>query len=678
MRPIQKIAAKAAFAISLLGLFVGQASSATALPTATSIAAEMGLGWNLGNTMEATGGPTKWGNPLTTQKLIDSVKAAGFNTIRIPSDWDAYADQTTHVIDATWMAQVKSVVDMCIKDSLFVVLNIHWDDGWLEKHVDSAVNDPAMAAKIKAKQGAYWRQIATTFKDYDRHMLFASANEPAIKDTAPTRDAGMAMLLSFHQVFIDSVRTTGGNNASRALIVQGPNTDMIMTNSLMNTMPKDLIAGTGHLMAEVHYYSPYNFCGMTADATWGKMAYYWGQPYHLASDTARNAHWGEETYMDSVFALMQTKFVNQGIPVLIGEFGAQKRLTLTGASLINHLKSREYYYNRVAAYGKARGLIPVMWDMGGQGNNSMSAFDRTTGAITDLRLVNALRTGFGMTKLLGDTTLKIVDRSLKALYSAKDSLYGQVDLGVVKADISAYDSIIVKAYVNGQTDYDSAGVPQYGYVSLSLVTMSRGWTWREVSFGNPTLNSWATYSVGISTDSTNKAVLAPADPTKIDFFGLQSYSKGYNGTIYVDYIAFKNKNGTIDTLYSFDMAGGGQFKGNVTAISLIPTSDVTSDVEWKTATTAYVPKTTGILQQVNREQARTFVNNGNIVSNFSAPNAGETQVVLQNVQGKVIESRSMHTNAGMNSVAIHTNYHGVAILLIKQGRLLIASKMLGL
>jgi len=125
------------------------------LPTAKSIAAEMGVGWNLGNTMELIGV-----QPIPTKTLIDSVKMAGFKTIRIPAAWDMHADQSTHVIDPAWMAQVKTVVDYAVQDSLFVVLNIHWDGGWLEGKIDSAATRPVMLATMKAKQGAFWKQIA--------------------------------------------------------------------------------------------------------------------------------------------------------------------------------------------------------------------------------------------------------------------------------------------------------------------------------------------------------------------------------------------------------------------------------------------------------------------------------------------------------------------------------------
>ncbi|HEY3372617.1 MAG TPA: glycoside hydrolase family 5 protein, partial [Prolixibacteraceae bacterium] len=232
------------------------------LPTAKQIAGKMKIGWNLGNTLEATWVPrNSFGT--TTKTAIDSVKAAGFNTVRLPVAWFYHSDTITSIIDAAWFANVKKVVDYCIKDSMYVIINAHWDKGWLENRVNTANKDI-----VNKRQQAYWTQIATYFKDYNDHLLFASANEPNVSDAT-----GMAVLLSYHQTFINAVRATGGNNSSRTLIIQGPSTDIDKTNKLMNTLPVDQIEG--RLMVEVHYYTPWNFCGMNGDASWGKMFYYW-------------------------------------------------------------------------------------------------------------------------------------------------------------------------------------------------------------------------------------------------------------------------------------------------------------------------------------------------------------------------------------------------------------------
>lgn len=364
--------------LCLLSLTVALANiaSATELPTASTIAGQMKVGWNLGNTLEAIGGETAWGNPKATQEFINGVKAAGFNAVRIPCAWDAHA--TDGVIDTEWMARVKEVVDYCIAADLYVVLNIHWDNGWLEKHCTEADKDA-----VNVKQKNYWTQIAATFRDYDEHLLFASANEPDVSDAA-----GMSVLLSYHQTFVDTVRASGGNNASRTLIVQGPATDIEKTNTLMNALPEDTIEN--RLMVEVHFYTPYQFCLMTKDADWGKMFYYWGKDHHSSTDATRNATWGEETNVDTLFEQMKTKFVDKGIPVIIGEFGAMKR-SLSGDNLTQHLASRVHYYQYCAEAAANRGIILFPWDAGlPYADNTMGLFDRDTGKVVDQDVVDAV------------------------------------------------------------------------------------------------------------------------------------------------------------------------------------------------------------------------------------------------------------------------------------------------
>jgi endoglucanase len=351
------------------------------LPTAQQIANQMKVGWNLGNTLEAICGENAWGNPTTSQRLVDSVKAAGYDAVRLPCAWDCHT--TNGVINAAWIARVKEVVDYCINDSMYVVLNIHWDGGWLENNVTTAAQDA-----VNAKQQNYWTQIGNYFKDYDEHLLFASANEPNVDNAT-----GMSVLLSYHQTFINAVRATGGHNSSRTLIIQGPSTDIDKTNNLMNTMPTDSIAN--RLMVEVHYYTPWQFCGMTEDASWGKMFYYWGKGYHSTTDVTRNATWGEEADLDRYLGLMKTKFVDKGIPVILGEYGAVKR-TLTGNSDQElHLASRLYFYKYFVESAVNKGIIPFNWDTGPYGNNTMGIFDRNTGAVVDQGLLVAIMQGAG-------------------------------------------------------------------------------------------------------------------------------------------------------------------------------------------------------------------------------------------------------------------------------------------
>jgi aryl-phospho-beta-D-glucosidase BglC (GH1 family) len=345
------------------------------LPTAQQVASQMRVGWNLGNTLEAIGGEEAWGAGHTSQQLIDSVKAAGFNTVRLPVAWFCHSDTIASVIDKAWIARVKEVVDYCIKNDLYVILNMHWDKGWLENRVNKANQDI-----VNKRQRLYWTQIANYFKDYDEHLLFAGANEPNAHDATQ-----MSILMTYHQTFIDAVRATGGNNSSRTLIVQGPSTDIDETNKLMNTMPVDKIAD--RLMAEVHYYTPYQFCLMEKDADWGKKFYYWGKTNHSATDSIRNATWGEESDVEKNFGKMKTQFVDKGIPVIIGEYGAYKRKLGSTSDIALHDASVEYYYNYVVKSAVSKGLIPICWDTPG------GLFNRRTGALLDRGIINAIMDG---------------------------------------------------------------------------------------------------------------------------------------------------------------------------------------------------------------------------------------------------------------------------------------------
>ncbi|HAH22218.1 MAG TPA: dihydroxy-acid dehydratase [Prolixibacteraceae bacterium] len=360
------------FVIMVCGLLMSVSVKAQ-LSTAQHIASKMKIGWNLGNTLEATWVPRNTFG-TTTQAAIDSVKAKGFNTVRIPVAWFYHSDTITSKIDAAWLSNVKKVVDYCIKDSMYVIINAHWDKGWLENRVNTANKDI-----VNKRQQAYWTQIATYFKDYNDHLLFAGANEPNVTDAT-----SMAVLLSYHQTFINAVRATGGNNSSRTLIIQGPSTDIDKTNKLMNTLPVDQIEG--RLMVEVHYYTPWNFCGMNGDASWGKMFYYWGKGNHSVTETSRNATWGEESDMDKLLGLMKTKYIDKGIPVIIGEYGAFRKKLSPPSDQTLHNASIEYYYRYFMKSATSKGFITYCWDTGG-------LFNFTSGRMNDRVVLNAIVQG---------------------------------------------------------------------------------------------------------------------------------------------------------------------------------------------------------------------------------------------------------------------------------------------
>ena len=349
---------------------------------AVALASMIKAGYNIGNTLEAIGGETNWGNPAITLQQVQLIKQSGFTAVRLPTAWDQYANQTTGKISDVWLARVKQVVQYCVDNGLYVIVNIHWDGGWLDNNLTSRAQ-----AAVNAKQKAYWEQIATTLRDFDEHLIFASANEPPVDDATK-----MSILLSYHQTFINAVRSTGGRNAYRTLVVQGPATDIDRTDSLMTTMPTDTVAR--RMMAEVHYYTPYQFTLMDVDQSWGNQFYYWGAGYHSSTDVAHNATWGEEADLNALYAKMKVKFVDKGIPVVIGEFAAMRRsTTLSGADLQLHLNSRAYFHNYASRQAVANGMMPFYWDNGVTGNNGFALYNRQTNTVVDQQTIDALVRG---------------------------------------------------------------------------------------------------------------------------------------------------------------------------------------------------------------------------------------------------------------------------------------------
>jgi endoglucanase len=349
---------------------------------AVALAGRIGAGINIGNALDAIGGETARGNPRITPAQIQLIKQSGFTAVRLPTSWDQYADRRTGRIADAWLARVEQVVRWCVDGGLYVIVNIHRDGGWLDNHIT-----PDAQAAVNAKQKTYWEQIATALRGFDEHLLFASANEP------PARDASqMAILMSYHQTFVNAVRSTGGRNAWRVLVVQGPGADIDLTCSLMDTMPADTVPD--RQMVEIHYDTPYQFTRMTGDAGWGNRFYYWGAGYRSATDTAHNATWGEEADLNALYAKMKRKFVDKGIPVVMGEFGAIRRTgTLAGADLQLHLDARAHFLNHASRRAVANGLLPFYRDDGVTGPNGTALFDRQANTVFDRQALDALIRG---------------------------------------------------------------------------------------------------------------------------------------------------------------------------------------------------------------------------------------------------------------------------------------------
>jgi hypothetical protein len=343
---------------------LGLRAAATNLP-ATMPLPVPAYGWNLGNTMEST-----WGVPYPSAAPFYTAANAGFNAVRIPCAWDFNSNQTNHQINPTYMAQVKQVVDWAIAAGMYVVMNDHWDGGWLDSNLTTNV-DPT----VNAKMNAYWTQIATTFAGYDNHLLFAAANEPPSHSPAEVNT-----LMVYYQTFVNAVRGVGGNNTNRWLVLQGSG-----DTSWLNSLPTD--STPNRLMVEYHCYTPFQFTQLSSDASWGNMQYFWGPAYHYSGDPTRNAVAPEEGYIDSGFQQLTDQYVSRGIPVMVGEFQAAGKSFLTGTEATYNSASAYYWNKYLVDSAHVHGLSPFYWSTPG------SPFDWTTRAVNDPQAVSVLTGG---------------------------------------------------------------------------------------------------------------------------------------------------------------------------------------------------------------------------------------------------------------------------------------------
>lgn len=359
LRRLLRLISAVAAGLALTGVMAGCGSTGAGMRDFTSVqlARQMSPGWNLGNSLEAIGGETAWFNPPTTQTLMDAVKAAGFKSVRIPVAWAQYADAGDNISPA-WMARVAEVVGYARKAGLYVVINVHWDGGWQQPVY-------AKQAGANARLKKFWTQIASHFKDHDEHLLFAGTNEVMVEgDYGRPTPEYVAVQNGFNQVFVDAVRATGGNNAKRHLVVQTFNTNIDWGCDHF-VVPRDTVRE--RLMVEVHYYDPYPFTGDVKSGIWQ-----WGAN---ATQPAATYPGDNEAHVDAQFRKMKSRFIDKGMAVLMGEYGAMSKTEYDPAGTY-----RKHWVRYVTSSAVRHGIVPMWWDNGYPGNHEMGLFDRSTGA----------------------------------------------------------------------------------------------------------------------------------------------------------------------------------------------------------------------------------------------------------------------------------------------------------
>lgn len=346
------------------------------------------MGWNLGNSLECPTSETSWGNPKTTKEMIHVVREAGFNGIRIPIRWaDHLADAATMTIDEAWLKRVQEIVDWCLEEDMFVVINDHHEE-WYDRHPTYDKQE-----ENNQKLAALWTNVATYFRDYGCKLAFAGTNETTINWANPTKE-NQEVQNSYNQTFVDAVRATGGKNYYRVLVVQTYACSPYHGLSGF-VIPED--PAEKRLCVEYHYYDPYGY-GLLSDNA-SQNYYYWGEAYKAKAEAqGMKVPSDNEKTQENLFERIRKKWWDEGLGVVMGEFG-----------VTNHFKAEDketqqenmsYYLKTTLGHARERGFAAFLWDNNGfgNGNEKFGLFRRsgTTATVGNEYFLKGLCEGAGI------------------------------------------------------------------------------------------------------------------------------------------------------------------------------------------------------------------------------------------------------------------------------------------
>ncbi len=303
----------------------------------TELVKEIIIGWNLGNTMDATGGnntlnsETSWGNPRTTKKMIDAVKEAGFQTLRIPTTWENHLGPAPdYLIDPAWLDRVQEIVDYGIENDMYVILNMHHEE-W---HFPSYDN----LDKAEAILTGVWSQIAERFQNYDEHLIFEGMNEPRMKGTnlewIGGNEEGRDVINQLNAAFVETIRSSEGNNPMRHLMIP-----CYAASSDPKTWADFVVPEDDKIIVSIHAYTPYNFAlNKNGTSEWS---------LENENDTRD---------IDNLMNNIYSNFISKGQPVILGEFGAMTKKD----NLDDRIAWAEYYVKKATE----KGIPCIWWDNG--------------------------------------------------------------------------------------------------------------------------------------------------------------------------------------------------------------------------------------------------------------------------------------------------------------------------
>ncbi|MDE6727626.1 MAG: glycoside hydrolase family 5 protein [Oscillospiraceae bacterium] len=302
------------------------ADNAMNITSAADLVKQMKVGWNLGNTLDSTGGTgvdaeTSWGNPVTTKAMIDDVSAAGFNVLRVPVSWGTHVDEEFN-IDKAWLDRVEEVVNYGLDNDMFVILNTHHEE-WYMPIKSDVDEDLAQLEKL-------WQQIAERFKDYNEKLLFEGVNEPRLRGRSAEwvgTPAARSIINQYAETFVKTVRATGGNNEQRALMITPYAASSIPDNLKALKIPEN----AGNIIVSVHAYLPYDF----------------------ALNVQGTAFYEDDGSIGDLMSNIKTTFLDNDIPVVITEFGSVNK---------GNASDRVNCLNDFLGGAKKIGVPCVWWD----------------------------------------------------------------------------------------------------------------------------------------------------------------------------------------------------------------------------------------------------------------------------------------------------------------------------
>ncbi|WP_328473536.1 cellulase family glycosylhydrolase [Actinoplanes sp. NBC_00393] len=387
------LAATLTFAGTVYGVTRSASADVVAQLNGPQLVADMGAGWNLGNTLEANinGIPseTAWGNPTVTQAFIDRVRASGFKTIRIPVSYLGHIGAgPSYTVNAAWLNRIQEVVDYAHSRGLYVLINMH-GDGYKSVSGSWLICDAADQTTIRDKYQKVWQQVATRFQSYNDHLIFESMNENFDGQYGNPTQPCYSNINAYNQIFVDTVRRTGGTNASRWLLVPGWNTNIDHTVGSGFVIPTDqyrsstIPAGEQRLMISVHYYDPWDFAGQED----GNITQ-WGAG---ATNPAKKSVWGQEDFMDGQMKKMRDTFVARGYPFFVGEYGSIDKTTYDSSNN----RYRVDYARTLVATAKKYGGATAYWDNGWNGQHGFGLFNRSSATVTQQGIIDAIMSGVG-------------------------------------------------------------------------------------------------------------------------------------------------------------------------------------------------------------------------------------------------------------------------------------------